>query len=132
MTPSLHFLKGELIHLVDKTKNVWLIVGQLPIKDGFIKGFINLGSPVIYFFYLRTTIRQKYTVLFHLFFLLCTIIRPKITSLIDLFLLFAHDHSREIYDPLSFILFRCITIRPKIRVVINLFILFVHDHSIKN
>ena len=30
-----HFLEGELIHLVDKAKYVWLIVGQLPIKAGW-------------------------------------------------------------------------------------------------
>ena len=30
-----HFLEVELIHLVDKAKNVWLIVGQLPIKTGW-------------------------------------------------------------------------------------------------
>ena len=29
----------------------------------------NLGSTLIYFFYLHTTIRQKYMVLFHLFFM---------------------------------------------------------------
>ena len=33
--PRPHFLQGELIHLVDKAKNVWLIVGQLPIKTGW-------------------------------------------------------------------------------------------------
>ena len=32
LTPRPHFLEGQLIHLVDKAKNVWLIVGQLPIK----------------------------------------------------------------------------------------------------
>ena len=52
-------------------------------------------------------------VLFRLFFLLCTTIRPKNRALIDLFLLCAHDHSTELYGPLSFILFS------------------VHDHSTK-
>ena len=64
----------------------------------------NLGSPLIYFFYLHTTIRLKYMVLFHLIFLLCMTIQPKIRVLIDLFLLFAHDHSTKLYGPLSFIL----------------------------
>ena len=53
----------------------------------------KLGSPLIYFFYLHTTIRKKYMVLFHLIFLLCTTIPPKIRLLIDLFLLCAHDRS---------------------------------------
>ena len=74
----------------------------------------NLGSPLIYFFYLHTTIRLKYMVLFHLIFLLCTTIRPKIRVHTDLFL------------------YIFTTIRPKVRVLINLFILFVHDHLTKN
>ena len=44
-------------------------------------------------------------VLFHLIFLLSTTNRPKIRVLNDLFLLCAHDHSTEIYGPLSFTLF---------------------------
>ena len=64
----------------------------------------NLGLPLIYFFHLQTTIRQKYIVLFHLIFLLYTAIQPKIMVLIDLFLLCAHDHSTETYGPVSFIL----------------------------
>ena len=70
--------------------------------------------------------------------------------LIDLFLLFAHDHSTNIYGPLSFIFFFCArpsdqelwssliyffyfqsTIRPKYMVFIHLFLLFTHDHSTK-
>ena len=65
---------------------------------------------LIYLFYVHTTIRQKYMVLFHLVFCLCTTIRPKIRALIDLFLSFARDHSTKIYGPLSVILY------------------FVHDH----
>ena len=56
----------------------------------------KLGSQLIYFFYMHTTIRQKYMVLFHLIFLLCTTIRPKIRVHTDLFLLFAHDHSTKL------------------------------------
>ena len=33
--PRSWFPEEELIHWVDKTKNVWLIVGQLPIKPGW-------------------------------------------------------------------------------------------------
>ena len=113
---------------------------------------LEFSVPLIYFFYLHTTIRQKYMVLFHLIFLLCMTIQPKIRVLIDLFLLFAHDHSTKLYGPLSFILslfcarpfdqklgssliyffYLYTTIRPKIRVLINLIFLFVHDHSTKN
>ena len=32
MNPHPYFLEGELIHLVDKTKNMQLTIGQLPIK----------------------------------------------------------------------------------------------------
>ena len=32
LTPRLHSLEGELIHWVDKAKNVWLTVVQLSIK----------------------------------------------------------------------------------------------------
>ena len=36
LTPRLHFLEvGELSHCVYETKNLWLIVGQLPIKAGW-------------------------------------------------------------------------------------------------
>ena len=35
LNPRPHFLEGEFIHLVDKAKNVWLIVGQLPRKAGW-------------------------------------------------------------------------------------------------
>ena len=52
--------------------------------------------------------------------------------LIDLFLLFAHDHSTNIYGPLSFILFFLrTTIRPRIMVLIDLFLLFPINHSTK-
>ena len=35
LTSRPHFLEGELIRLVDKAKNAWLIVRQLPIKAGW-------------------------------------------------------------------------------------------------
>ena len=88
-------------------------------------------SILIYFFYLHTTIRQKYMMLFHFILSFCTTIRPKIKVLIDLCILVAHNHSTKIYDRFSFILSLCTTIRPKIRVFYNLFFLFMHDHSTK-
>ena len=30
-----HFFDGDLIYLVDRAKDVWLIIGQLPIKSGW-------------------------------------------------------------------------------------------------
>ena len=91
----------------------------------------NLGSPLIYFFDVHTTICPKYMVLFHLCFLLCTTIRPRLRILTDLFLLFAHDHMTEVYGPLAFILSFVYDHITKIKVLIDLFFLFVHDHSAK-
>ena len=72
----------------------------------------NLGSTLIYFFYLHTTIRQKNMTLFHLIFLLSRPFNQKSgSSLIYFFYL----HT---------------TIRPKTKVLINFF-LFVHNHSTK-
>ena len=68
--------------------------------------------PSLIFFYLHTTIRPNYMVLFHLFFLQCTTIYG--------------------YFGIEFINFTFKgKLRPKIRVLINLFFLFVHDHSTK-
>ena len=74
---------------------------------------VKFNVPLIYFFYLHTTIWQKCMFLFHLIFLLYTTIRPKIRFLIDLFLSCAHNHSTKIYVQFSFIFS------------------FVHDHSTK-
>ena len=74
----------------------------------------NLGSPLIYFFYLHTTIRLKYMVLFHLIFLLCTTIRPRLRVLTDLFF-YLHTTIRQkciVLFHLFFLLFT--TIRPKL------------------
>ena len=73
----------------------------------------KLGSSLIYFVYLHTTIRLKYMFPFYLYFLLYTTVRSKIKVLISLFLLFAHDHLTKLYGPISFILS------------------FVHDHLTK-
>ena len=72
----------------------------------------NLGSPLIYFFYLHTTIRQKNMILFHLIFLLS---RP---------------FDQKSGSSLIYFFYLHTTIRPKTRVLINFF-LFVHDHSTK-
>ena len=109
----------------------------------------KLASSLIYFFYVHTTIRPNYMVLFHLFFLLRTTIRPRLRVLTDLFLLFAHDHSTKIQGPLSFILsfsgqpfyqklgsaliyflYLYTTIRQKYMVLFLFNLSFVHDHSI--
>ena len=34
LSPCLHSLERELIHLVHKTKNMWVLIGQLPQKAG--------------------------------------------------------------------------------------------------
>ena len=110
----------------------------------------NLGSPLIYLFYMHATIRQKYMVFFHLIFLFCTTIRPKIRVLIGLFF-YVDATIRPKYMVLfhlffllnttirpkikihtDFFLYMYTSIRPKVRVFINLFILFVYDHSTKN
>ena len=55
----------------------------------------KLVSSLIYFFYLHTTIRQKYIVLFHLFFLFARPFDQELgPSLI--FFLFVHDHSTNV------------------------------------
>ena len=57
----------------------------------------KLGSPLIYFFHLHTTIWQKYIFFFLSFvFALCTTNRPKNRVFINLLFLFVHDHSTEL------------------------------------
>ena len=92
----------------------------------------KLGSSLINFFHLHTTILPNYRVLFHLFFLHCPTIRPKIRVFVDIFL-YLHTTIWQKYMIFFFlfILPLCTTIRPKIRVLINLIFLFVHDHSAK-
>ena len=74
----------------------------------------DLLSPLIYFFYLHTTIRQKCIVLFHFFFLLFMIIQPKLGS------------------SLIYFFYLSTTIRPNYMVLFHLFISFVHDYSTQN
>ena len=60
---------------------------------------------MIYLFYLHSTIRPEYMILFHLFFLLCKTIRPKLRFLITLFLLFIHNDSTKIRDHSYFLIY---------------------------
>ena len=75
---------------------------------------IEFRSQLVFFFYLYTTIRQKYIILFHLFFL------------------FAQPFDQKLGSTLIYFFYLHTTIRPKIRVYIDLFLLFVHDYSTKN
>ena len=75
---------------MDKPSNLFLLAKFLENTCKTVKFQVKMqdlgsGSPLIYFFYVHTTIPPKYMVLFHLFFLLCTTIRPKIRVLIDYF-----------------------------------------------
>ena len=84
-----------------------------------------------YLFYMHTTIREKYMVLFHLIFLFCTTIRPKTRVYTDFFF-FLYTTIRQMYMVLFHLFFLlCATIRPKIKVHTDLF-LYVHDHSTKS
>ena len=56
----------------------------------------TLGSSLIYFFYVHTTIQPKYIVLFHLFLFLCMTIRPRLDSSLIYFLYF-HTTIRQKY-----------------------------------
>ena len=58
-------------------------------------------------------------------------IRPKIRVIINLFLLCVHDHSTEIYGPLSFVLSFVHDHSTRVRVLTDLFLLFAHDHLTK-
>ena len=66
---------------------------------------------MVYNYFLHTTIRPNYRVLFHLFFLQCTTIRPTIKVHIDLFF-YLHT-----------------TIRPNYRVLFHLFYSFFSARS---
>ena len=98
------------------------------------------GSTLIYFFYLYTTIQQKYVVLFHLFLFLCTIIRPKVRVLIDFFIIctrpvgqimrssFIHSFCARPFDlklgsSLIYFFHLHTTIRQKYMIVFHLFFL---------
>ena len=69
-----------------------------------IRPEFSVSTILFLFFFLHTTIRQKYMVLFHLIFLLYMTIRPKIRLLIDLCLLCPRNPLIEIYGPFSFII----------------------------
>ena len=81
------------------------------------------SSPLIYFFYVHTTIRQKYMVLFHLVF--CA--RPFVQKLESSLIYFFHLHKTiqqkyMVLFQLFFLLFT--TIRPRFRVLAE-FISFI-------
>ena len=66
----------------------------------------KLGSSLIYFFHLHTTIQQKYMIFFLSFILsLCTTIRPKNRVLINLLFLFVHDHLTKLGVTLTLLVF---------------------------
>ena len=90
--PTILFL--SFAHDHSTKKKIW---------SSFIYSFVctqpfdqKLGSSLIYFFYLHTTIRQKYIVLFHSFSLSARPFDQKLRVLINLFRLFVHDHSTKI------------------------------------
>ena len=70
-----------------------------------------------YFFYVHTTIRQKYMVFFHLIFLLCTTIPLKIRVLINLFFLFVHNHSTKVIEVTLTLQFILLFIVPMFRLL---------------
>ena len=76
-------------------------VGQT-MRSSFIHSFcarpfdLKLGSSLIYFFHLHTTIRQKYMIVFHLFFLCAQPFDQKSGSSLVHFFLFVHDHSTKV------------------------------------
>ena len=72
----------RFIHWVDMAENVWLLVGQLPIKAGW------WDAPLAIREFIRRNMHDHST---------------KIYCSTDLFLLFARDHSTKIYVPFSFI-----------------------------
>ena len=84
---------------------------------------------MIYFFYVHTTIRPKYMVLFHLFFFLCTTIRARLGSS-PIYFFYLHATIRQKYLFLFHLIFLLrTTIRPEFRVSMDLFLLCAHDHS---
>ena len=88
----------------------------------------NLGSPLIYFFYVHPTMRPKYMVLFHLFFLQCTTIRPKIRVHIDLFF-YLHTTIRPNYRVLFHLFYSFFSARPFDQKLGSSLIYFFHLHT---
>ena len=91
---------------------------------------VQLISFLLSFFYLYTTIRQKWMVFFHLFFLLCMAIRPKYMVLLHLFFLLNITIGPKIKIHTDFF-YLFTTIRQKYMVLIDLFFLWARDHSTK-
>ena len=91
----------------------------------------NLAFPLIYFFYLHMTIRQKYMAFFHLIFLLYTTIRQKLGSSLIYFFCVGKTIRPKYMVLFHLFFFLCATIRPKTRVHTDLLLLFEHDDSTK-
>ena len=92
------------------------------LHDWFLSFFLS-------FFYLYTTIRQKYMVFFHLYFLLCMAIWQKYMVFFHLFFLLCTIIWLKIKVHTDLFLYMYTTIR-KVTVLISWFILFAQDHSI--
>ena len=86
---------------------------------------------MIYFFYMHTTIRQKYMVLFYLCFFCAQPFDQKSGPSFISFFFFARDHSTKIYDLLSFIISFVYDHWTKNRIHTNLFLLFARNRSTK-
>ena len=92
---------------------------------------LKLGSSLIYFFYLHTTIRPNYMVLFHYSFLNARPFDQKLGStLIYVFYLYTTIWPK-IRVPINLFFYLHTTIWAKMRVLIDLFFLFVYDHQTK-
>ena len=122
-----------------KRQNIW---------SSFIYSFFRarpfvqkLGTSLIYFVYMCTTIQTKYMVLFHLFIylfiylficlFLCATIRSKIRVPL-IYIFYLRTAIRSKYTVLFHLFFLlCRTILPKIWVLSGLLSLFAPDHLIK-
>ena len=80
----------------------------------------NLGSPLIYFFYMHTIIWQKYVIFFHLFFFFCA--RPfdqKLWSTLIYFFVHVQPFDQKLRSSLIYLFYLYTIIRPNIRVLID-------------
>ena len=117
--------QAELIHWVDKTRNVWLIVEQLPIKSEATRTTIrpefNIPTDILVL-NARDHSTKRYS---FLSFNLSTYmtIWPKIRVAIYFFFFYVHETIRPKYTVLSHLFFLLsTTIGPKIKVNTDLFI----------
>ena len=61
----------------------------------------------LFLFFAQDHSTKIYGRFFHIFFLLCMTIQPRLRVLTDFFF-FSHDHSKEMYRPLSYHSFLCL------------------------